>query len=217
MATPIAGIIEIAENSSFKFTQHNEGLRHLEALSIGAVLDTEVLDPTSLTPAEGDLYLINGTGAGIWLGFDDYLPIYESAAWKFYAPFEGLTVFSKASKSTWCFLGGKWLNISGFTEDTITLPYTLTPSDRNKELIVASGTGNFNIPDLAGNPEGFEDYWECLLTLDGTGDITVQRAAGNTTNLITESGNQQLKTQGRTVKIRHRTGDIWKVDGALEA
>lgn len=85
----------------------------------------------------------------------------------------------------------------------------------HKELIVSSGTGILEIPDSI---SGFADYWNCMVSLDGSGDITIQREDTTDTNLLFSGGNtnNHLKTQG-TIVIRHRTSNVWKIEGGLEA
>ncbi len=219
MTTPVAGIIEIDDKNNQKFKQHNEGLRSLEAFSIGAAVTTTELDSANVvSPTEGDIYIINGAGANAWAGLDFEVVQWESPAWKVLGNFVGLVMPVLDTETYWRYTGvtgQEWVEVRDrFTEKTITLPYDLLESDHGKELIVVSGTGNFNIPDTTTD---FPNYFTCLLSLDGIGDVTVQRAAGGTTDLILPSGNQQLDTEGTTVTVRKRTGNIWKVDGNLSA
>lgn len=217
MATPIAGIVEIDESLNIKFDQHNEGLRHLEALSIGSAIDTTILTPPG-SPTEGDIYIINGIGAAAtaWDTLDFQVVQWISPSWVVYTPFVGLRIPVLATGTVWKYtgvIGQEWEEIRDrYLEKTIVLPYTLLKTDHGKELI-ATGTGVFNIPNT---PINFPDYFTCLLTNDGAGTVTVQRADTTLTNLITEAGNQLLNVQGRTVTVRQRGAtNVWKVDGQL--
>lgn len=51
-----------------------------------------VLDPTALSPSTGDRYLINGTGAGDFLGHDYDIAEYNGTGWDFTTPTTGTRV-----------------------------------------------------------------------------------------------------------------------------
>lgn len=57
-----------------------------------SVLDVDILDPTALTPSTGDRYLINGTGAGAWVGQDNNIAEWNGSAWIYTAPTTGMRV-----------------------------------------------------------------------------------------------------------------------------
>lgn len=57
-----------------------------------SVLDADILDPTALTPATGDRYLINGIGAGAWAGQDNNIATWNGTSWDFTAPSTGMRV-----------------------------------------------------------------------------------------------------------------------------
>jgi hypothetical protein len=105
-------------------------------------------------------------------------------------------------------------NSSAFQSSVITyLPYTLAITDQYKELVVTNGTGNFSIPlTTATFPVG----WQCTLSLDGTGNINIQRSDNSYTNLVFSGGEPRLKTQG-SVTLVHRGSNVWKVIGYLQA
>lgn len=54
-----------------------------------AVLDKDVLDPSSLTPSTGDRYWIGGTGVGAWSGHDYEIAEYNGSGWDFEAVTDG--------------------------------------------------------------------------------------------------------------------------------
>jgi hypothetical protein len=94
-------------------------------------------------------------------------------------------------------------------------PYTLLSGDNGKNLLVQSLTGTLRIPDAASN---FVIGWSCLLTLRGTGDITITALSGATPTLNFSGGDTKnhLKTQG-TISIRHLGSNFWAIEGYLEA
>jgi hypothetical protein len=52
------------------------------------VLDNTITDPTSLTPNDGDAYLVASSGAGAWAGQDNKIAKWDeaNAVWVFYTP-----------------------------------------------------------------------------------------------------------------------------------
>lgn len=47
------------------------------------VLDKDELDPSTLTPSEGDRYWIAGTGVGTWSGHDYEIATYDGSSWSY--------------------------------------------------------------------------------------------------------------------------------------
>ncbi len=71
----------------------------------GKVLDKDVLDPTPLTPATGDRYLIAGTGAGAWTGHDNEIAEWDGSAWFYDDPATG-DVVKVLDEGEWYMYGG---------------------------------------------------------------------------------------------------------------
>jgi hypothetical protein len=95
-----------------------------------------------------------------------------------------------------------------------TLPYTLEVADLGLELAFNNATGTLIIPAAGTN---FVTGWGCVVSLTGTGTITIQRASGNT-GLVFGGGStsNKLKTQG-AIAITHKGSDIWLIVGRLQA
>ena len=51
-----------------------------------SVLDRDVADPTTLTPAEGDTYIVAASATGAWASHDGHVAVWDGAAWVFYTP-----------------------------------------------------------------------------------------------------------------------------------
>jgi hypothetical protein len=87
----------------------------------------------------------------------------------------------------------------------VTLPYTITPTDAGKELIVNAQTDILSIPD---SDAGFAAGWGCWISLDGSGTVTIERVSGGTSGIlgVNAIGDNQ------TVGLWHRGGNVWKID-----
>lgn len=97
----------------------------------------------------------------------------------------------------------------------LSLPYTLLVEDLGLELAFNNATGILTIPSASTN---FIAGWGCVVSLTGTGSITIQRSGGGNTGLIFGGGSttNKLKTQG-AIAITHKGSDIWLIVGRLEA
>ncbi len=72
-----------------------------------SVISYEVTDPSSLTPSEGDRYLII-TGSGDWAGKNNYIAEYKDGAWIFIQPDQGTVVPVETSGEFYLFTGAAW-------------------------------------------------------------------------------------------------------------
>jgi hypothetical protein len=97
MTTPLLGIPELTEGQAVPETTVNEMARKLEAGAYGPfpVEDDDLLTPASLTPSDGQVYLIRGTGSGDWTGHDNSIALYLSTDWVYYAIKEGMAFWIK--------------------------------------------------------------------------------------------------------------------------
>lgn len=95
------------------------------------------------------------------------------------------------------------------------LPYTLLVTDLGLELAFNNATGILTIPPASTN---FITGWGCVVSLTGTGSITIQRSGGGNTGLIFGGGstNNKLKTQG-AIAISHKGSDVWLIVGRLSS
>jgi hypothetical protein len=75
-----------------------------------SVLDKDVLDPTPLTPGDGDSYLILGTGAGAWATHDNDVARWRTAIgdWDYSTPTLGTRVFVEDEGRKYEFVGSSW-------------------------------------------------------------------------------------------------------------
>jgi hypothetical protein len=85
-----------------------------------------------------------------------------------------------------------------------TLPYTIVATDAGTEIIINAQTDILSIPNDA---TGFDPGWNCLISLDGIGTVTIQREDLTTTGIV---GTNTI-TNNQTVQLWHRGGNIWKI------
>jgi hypothetical protein len=80
-----------------------------------AVMRSDLLTPTALTPAKGDRYIIGGTGADGWTGHDNVITYYDGAAWVYVIPLEGWIAWVQDTNKYFKFSGTVWAEFVGAT------------------------------------------------------------------------------------------------------
>lgn len=112
-----------------------------------SVLSATILDPTPITPSTGDRYLINGTGAGAWVGQNNNIAEWDGSAWQYTSPSTGMFVASDAEPTAlYCFGGSSWsvknfesTTASGFLSKT---GFDIQFTNLNSAHVVVGAAGN---------------------------------------------------------------------------
>ena len=113
------------------------------------VEDVTVLNPVSLTPTAGQSWLINGTGAGDWFGYDDNIATWDGSNWYFYVPEVGESVHDKLydnfyiwNGALWTLSGGVWVlpTITKFSAVNLITTTSTTMDPTGVTLTPAKGT-----------------------------------------------------------------------------
>jgi len=110
--TPILTLPEIAESQAGKYLIHNEAINRLEGVLVRVLSATTMAEPGS--PSEGDTYIVPASATGTdWAGQDDNIAHYYGGAWHFYAPVEGLAIYSTGDAKTYRYLSSAWGEAAG--------------------------------------------------------------------------------------------------------
>jgi hypothetical protein len=179
MTTPRLALPELAESQAAKEATHNAALGRLDALVGPAVESLAETDPPG-SPAEGDLYVPAATATGDWTGHEDEIAHYLNAAWSFYTPWDGLTVWSVADQAgyRWSDSGGAWVVAAG-------------QGDMKADGTVAM-TGALQMAGNEVQQPALRDAREVQVTnATATGAVSLDLAAGNAFAL-TLTGNVTL-------------------------
>jgi hypothetical protein len=184
----------------------NEALERIEAGGGHFIFkDRDLLDPTALTPAAGDTYLIGGTGAGAWAGQDNKIAYRLNTGWSYITVIEGFTAWVNDENVLIGYDGAAW-NVLATPSGTY-LP--LTGGTLSGDLVVPAevyGVG-WNGSNEVPTKNDVYDKIETLGggTLDGLSDVVITSAAQgdilyhngtNFVNLGAGTSGQYLKTQG---------------------
>jgi len=136
--TPRASLPELAAAQAQKHVTHNDALLELDALICCRILDRDLsADPAS--PSDGDAYIVKATGSGAWTGEDGKIAYCVDGAWRFYAPFAGLTAFIADESEFVIYDGASWSDLSAMLElENLPMLGVNTTADSTNKLAVKS-------------------------------------------------------------------------------
>jgi hypothetical protein len=106
-ATPRLGLPYLSAGQAQKEFFHNEALQTLDILVGGAVEEGPRADPPT-SPAPGDGYIVGTSPTGAWAGKPQYLATFTSGGWRFVAPIEGMSVYTKSIGCLATYRLGNW-------------------------------------------------------------------------------------------------------------
>lgn len=135
-----------------------------------SVIDADILDPSALTPSDGDRYLINGTGAGDWSGHDNEIAEYIGSSWEFTSPITGMFVSADDESDIVYYYGGSSWSSKSFANYSGGDGIDITSNTISVDLLTSGGlkldTGELGIEpgDFAG--EGIIDDGSDNLAID---------------------------------------------------
>jgi hypothetical protein len=106
-STPRASIPLLSASQAQKHVTHNDALIELDALLCCRVLDRDLSTPPG-SPADGDAYLVHASPTGAWTGQAGNIAYCVDGAWRFAAPFEGLSLFVADEVTMLVYHSGSW-------------------------------------------------------------------------------------------------------------
>lgn len=113
MTTPRLGAPELATSQANKEETVNEQIRYIEAGAGHFIFkDRDVADPTTLTPSDGDCYLVAASGVDEWTGHDGDIAFRVNTAWAYITPIEGFTAWINDENFFIGYDGAAWNTIA---------------------------------------------------------------------------------------------------------
>ena len=118
---PRLGLLINADIGEAYYDQFRPFLRAIDALLLGAVINTTTTAPPS-SPSNGDAYILKGTPSGAWTGQHNAIAVWSTEitqsgnntkvpGWEFFLPNAGWTVWDTATSTLQVFSTGTWVNI----------------------------------------------------------------------------------------------------------
>lgn len=109
--TPILGMTDLTSGQSIPESSVNEHDRILEWFAAGAAIeDRDEADPTAITPADGEAWLIAASATGTWSGKDGNLALYVNTGWLYFMAKEGMRIWVKDEDKKSTFDGSAWVD-----------------------------------------------------------------------------------------------------------
>ena len=135
------------------------------------------IDPSLLTPSNGDRYLIV-SGTGLWFGYDDYV-VEWNGSWQYTAPVEALTLrINDEYDCVYSYIGGVWVKQS-YVTDPFMVKYDIPLTD---SIVVGTGSEYLIYGDL--NVDGTLDTWGKVVVVNGSITGTVSLLGSGTVSQI---------------------------------
>jgi hypothetical protein len=97
----------LAVNQAQKETTVNAAFTRIDAALSRTAKDKDLNNPTGLTPADGDIYIVGPSSAGIWAAKSNQIAFYASG-WNFIQPVNGMAVFVQDESLTYYYNGTNW-------------------------------------------------------------------------------------------------------------
>ncbi len=142
--TPRGALPLLAAAQAQKHVTHNEALLALDALIGARILDRDRTAPPA-SPTDGDTYLVHATATGAWAGKEGQIASCLDGAWRFHAPFAGLTAYIAGEDKFLLFDGTAWVDISTLlTLQNLPLVGINTAADATNKLAVKSAAVLFD-------------------------------------------------------------------------
>lgn len=123
---------------------HTQGIDWQES-----VLKDDVSDPSSLTPEEGDRYLVPTNAEGDWSGHEDEIAEYDGSDWNYHVPDDGTAVWIESDNVQKNYNGSEWVLFGSTTEHGV---LSGLGNDDHTQYLLADGGRN-----LSGNLEPDEN------------------------------------------------------------
>lgn len=107
LETPRFALPLLSVGQAHKELFHNDALLLLDFL-IHPVVQAIVDDPSSLSPVEGDCWLVGPAAVGDWNGRIDHIAGWSDGGWHFIKPQESMRIILQSDQSSAIYGDGAW-------------------------------------------------------------------------------------------------------------
>jgi len=178
-----------------------------------SVIDKDVSDPSTLTPSDGDRYIVAAGGSGDWSGHDDDIAEYNGSSWEFITPNEGFATWVEDENIQYVWNGSSWVTLSstsdhgsltGLGDDDHT-QYLLTNGTRSMNGSLDMGTNNItNVGNVDGIDVSAHDHDGDAPNIPNAG-LANSSVTVNSGTLLTGGGSVSL---GNSITLNVDEGSI---------
>jgi Protein of unknown function (DUF2793) len=137
------GLPYILQSQSQKEVTHNDGLGLLDML-VQAVVQSISLNTPPVSPVLGDCYIVGGSPTGVWVGNSNKIAQAITGGWRYYIPFNGLSVFNITDSTIYRFNGTAWASTAISLLQNLSMLGINATADATNKLSVNSSAILFN-------------------------------------------------------------------------
>lgn len=105
-ATPRLQLPFLSLGQAQKEVTHNEALSRLDICVQAVVEDEQSVPPEA--PEIGQCWLVGANAQGAWIGNEDTIAQWTEGGWRFVTPFDGFSIWVRASGLRWNRESGVW-------------------------------------------------------------------------------------------------------------
>ena len=181
----------MGEDDRLKYVSSNGESGYITDSWDRPVVSNTVTDPSTLSPNDGDRYIVAIGSVGDWAGHDNDIAIFYNSQWNFYQPKSGWMLYSKTTKSFLVYNGSEWNTLSS---DTVKVDNTTITKIRD---IAPYGTSNDKA--LMFEPWGISDVGGTALGLGVKiidGIVYLSTSTNNLLNIKDSSNNNVIIPAG---------------------
>lgn len=169
--TPRAEVDLVDQDQAKKYITINDGFLAWDALNCAIVQSRSVADPTSITPDDGDLYLIAATALDVWAGKEGQFAYWNDGEYRYYIAYAGLEIrVADEANVKLYFTGTAWTS----SETALTVFWNLPTVD-----VASAATVDLSNPGIITSPR---------IRLTGSVDITAFTMPPNAMFAVSLSG-----------------------------
>lgn len=82
--TDVYGLFHLVENQSGSTSRYNETLEQLAVIATKVIQNRGYNDSDDITPVDGEMWFIDGSGSSDWQGYDNQLAVRTNGKWSFH-------------------------------------------------------------------------------------------------------------------------------------
>lgn len=185
-------------------------------------VESRSTDAGSITPADGDLYIVPASATGDFSGQDDDFAWYngDTPGWEFTSPTEGVEVWVKDVDQRWRFDGSAWVEISygssGYApvKSESGTTYTFVAGDAG-DFVRMTNSSAITVTIPPQSSVTWADDTEIFVEQAGDGKVQIAAGSGVTINIPAGLTAFSAFKNG-VISLKRVASDEWTLGGALE-
>jgi Protein of unknown function (DUF2793) len=173
----------------------NPDMAAIDTLVMLTVINTTIVNPPG-SPANGDRYIIGGTGTGAWVDQNQHVAVWveEDTEWQFYIPKEGWLGHDLNSGNDFRFNGSSWIEVTGGADELSELTDVAISGPTNGQVLTYNtGASKWENANASGGDTELSELTDVDITSPTNGQVlTYNTSAGKWENEAASGGDTEL-------------------------